>query len=67
MAISELYRKSGRLGIANFARDTAAVNAKRRWYVDKAVGQFGISSSGAGPRRAQGIWKMIEENNFPKR
>ena len=69
MKISELYRKSGRLGIANYARDTAAINKKRPWYLGKIVSQFGINSgsrltSGPGRTRERGVWEIIEKSKI---
>lgn len=61
MKVSDLHLTQGRLGIANYARETKELNSKRKWWMGRVVGQFGIRS-GKGRTRAQGIWENIEKS-----
>ncbi|KAI8624109.1 hypothetical protein F5Y19DRAFT_339237 [Xylariaceae sp. FL1651] len=56
--LSELKPVSKRLGIVNLARDTAAENATRKWYMFPAVGNFNVQMS-SGTSRVQWIWESI--------
>lgn len=57
MMLSDLRPVRQRLGMANYARDTAAENARRSWYMFPAVGRFNIQArSGA---REGWVWEEI--------
>ncbi|OAA40670.1 hypothetical protein NOR_05758 [Metarhizium rileyi] len=45
-------RGRGRLRLANYVRDTAAENARRRWYMYGAVGGFYVQTSASGSASA---------------
>ncbi|TVY82452.1 hypothetical protein LSUE1_G004246 [Lachnellula suecica] len=59
MKIADLYPVRERFGLANYARDTTTVNANRRWWMGKAVRQFGVHT-GKGHVVGGGVWKNIE-------
>ncbi|KAI0598965.1 hypothetical protein F4775DRAFT_591753 [Biscogniauxia sp. FL1348] len=39
---SELRKDAGRFGLVNWTRDTTAENAKRKWYMPRAIGKFSV-------------------------
>ncbi|KAI0410156.1 hypothetical protein F4802DRAFT_16529 [Xylaria palmicola] len=56
--VCELAPVNRRFGIVNFARDTAAENASRKWYMFPAVGNFNIQPA-SGTSRAPWAWETI--------
>ncbi|KAI1774569.1 hypothetical protein F4818DRAFT_418278 [Hypoxylon cercidicola] len=64
--LSDLYHASRRLGIVNLARDTAAENATRKWYMFRAVGNFSAQPSSNTVKRAPWVWESIV-NTIEKR
>jgi hypothetical protein len=58
MRVAELYPVKERLGLANYARDTTAINARRAWWKGKVVRQFGVH---AGRSKIWGgeVWKNV--------
>lgn len=56
--VSELFPVRKRFGLVNYARDTSALNAKRPWWMGKAVGQFGITGVSSRIREA-GVWENV--------
>lgn len=58
--VSELFPVRRRFGLANFARDTDAINAKRPWWMGKAVKQFGVHG-GTGTVKEGGVWENVEK------
>lgn len=59
MNATDLYAVKERSGLVNFARDTTAVNAKRRWWMGKAVRQFGVHP-GRSRLAGEEAWRNIE-------
>lgn len=57
--LSDLRPVSRRLGIVNLARDTAAENATRKWYMFRAVADFSAQPSSNTVRRAPWVWESI--------
>ncbi|KAL7620227.1 hypothetical protein AAE478_009220 [Parahypoxylon ruwenzoriense] len=57
VALSELQPVNRRLGIINYARDTAAENSKRKWYMFRAVGNFNVQHNTVS--RAPWVWESI--------
>ncbi|KAI1170803.1 hypothetical protein F4777DRAFT_583538 [Nemania sp. FL0916] len=47
-----------RFGIVTFVRDTSAENAKRKWYVYRAVGDF-TAQRASGTKRVPWAWETI--------
>jgi hypothetical protein len=58
MKVADLYPVNERFGLANYARDTREVNAKRPWWMGKAVRQFGVHTS-HGHAVGGEAWKNI--------
>ncbi|KAI1137247.1 hypothetical protein F5Y05DRAFT_84029 [Hypoxylon sp. FL0543] len=56
--LSDLRPASRRFGIVNLARDTAAENATRKWYMFRAVGEFNAQSNTV-TSRAPWVWDSI--------
>jgi hypothetical protein len=58
MKVAELYPVKERFGLANYARDTKAINAQRAWWKGKVVRQFGVH---AGRSKIFGgeVWKNV--------
>lgn len=42
--VSELYPIQGRLKLANYGRDTRGIDAKRPWWMLRALGKFNVHS-----------------------
>jgi hypothetical protein len=59
MTISDLKPTSKRFGLINYTRDTTAINAKRKWYMYRAVGQFNIPKRPGEDAKDAGIWDDI--------
>ncbi|XXH05466.1 hypothetical protein Hte_011893 [Hypoxylon texense] len=57
--VADLRRVSRRLGIVNLARDAAAENAARRWYMFRAVADFSAQPSANTVKRAPWVWESI--------
>ena len=57
--LSDLYPVNGRMGIVNLARDTAAENARRKWYMFRAVGNFAAYPGSNTARRTPWVWESI--------
>ncbi|KAI1414062.1 hypothetical protein F5Y13DRAFT_21536 [Hypoxylon sp. FL1857] len=55
--LSDLYPVRRRFGIVNLARDTAAENATRKWYMFRAVGDFNAQSNTL--KRAPWVWESV--------
>ncbi|OTB05693.1 hypothetical protein M426DRAFT_319681 [Hypoxylon sp. CI-4A] len=55
--VGDLYPASRRFGIANLARDTAAENAGRRWYMFRAVADFNAQSNTV--TRVPWVWESV--------
>ena len=58
MVLSDLRPANERFGLGNYVRDTTAANAKRKWYMYRAVGKFNIQQK-VGNVREQQIWPDI--------
>ncbi|KAI0474633.1 hypothetical protein F4859DRAFT_481411 [Xylaria cf. heliscus] len=56
--LADLAPVNRRLGIVNLARDTAADNATRRWYMFSAVGNFNVQRA-SGTSKAPWVWDAI--------
>ncbi|KAI2641083.1 hypothetical protein GGS21DRAFT_487418 [Xylaria nigripes] len=57
--LSELRPVNRRFGVVNVARDTAAENARRKWYMFRAVGDFSIRESPKSPWMWDSIWAQL--------
>ncbi|KAI0384285.1 hypothetical protein F5Y04DRAFT_239507 [Hypomontagnella monticulosa] len=55
--VSDLYKTSRVMGIANLARDTAAENASRKWYMYRAVANFNAQSNTVP--RVPWVWEGV--------
>lgn len=64
--LSDLAPVSRRFGIVNMARDTAVDNAKRRWYMFPAVGNFNAQRA-SGTSKAPWVWDAIWNNVATRR
>jgi hypothetical protein len=56
--VADLHPVKERFGMANYTRDTKEINAKRPWYMGRAVRQFGIHG-GIEMKGSPGIWENI--------
>ncbi|KAI8954948.1 hypothetical protein F4801DRAFT_414734 [Xylaria longipes] len=56
--VSDLAPVNRRFGIVNMARDTAADNATRKWYMFPAVGNFNAQRA-SGTSKAPWVWDAI--------
>jgi hypothetical protein len=58
MKVTELYAIRERFGLANYARDTQPINARRAWWKGKVVRQFGVH---VGRSKILGgeVWKNV--------
>ncbi|KAI0452474.1 hypothetical protein F5B21DRAFT_332865 [Xylaria acuta] len=56
--LSDLAPVSRRFGIVNMARDAAADNATRKWYMFRAVGNFNAQRA-SGTSKAPWVWDAI--------
>jgi len=56
--VADLYPVKERLGLVNYARDTREINSKRRWWMGKAVRQFGVHSGRSLILRGE-VWANI--------
>jgi hypothetical protein len=58
MRITELCPVKERFGLANYARDTHAMNSRRAWWKGRLVRQFGVH---AGRSKILGgeVWKNV--------
>jgi hypothetical protein len=54
----DLFPSRARLGVANFSRDTAAENARRKWYMYRAVGDFSLQGGNRGVKEGW-IWDEL--------
>ncbi len=63
--LAELAPVNKRFGIVNVARDTAADNAARKWYMFRAVGNFYIQKDNES-HSAWG-WRLLWNNAITKR
>lgn len=59
VALADLRPASRRFGIANLARDTAADNARRRWYMFRAVGAFNTQLESNTVKRIPWVWESV--------
>lgn len=55
--LSDLRPVSRRFGIVNLARDTAAENVARKWYMFRAVGDFSAQNNTV--KRVPWVWESI--------
>lgn len=58
VVVGDLYPAKSTFGIANFARDTMAIDAKRPWWLGKSVSAFSLSAE-EGNSREKGLWTNI--------
>ena len=61
--LSELKPVNKRFGLVNVARDTAAENAKRKWYMFRAVGNFYIPPQQGSERY---LWPLLWEKRLTR-
>ncbi|KAF4629197.1 hypothetical protein G7Y89_g8948 [Cudoniella acicularis] len=59
MKVTDLYPVKERFGLANYARNTKEINAKRPWWMGKAVRQFGVHSGRSQIMGGQ-VWENIQ-------
>ncbi|KAI0020742.1 hypothetical protein F4780DRAFT_740642 [Xylariomycetidae sp. FL0641] len=57
--IADLRPVSRRFGLVNMVRDTAAENARRKWYMYRAVGNFRVEANKVP--RAPFVWESIKQ------
>ncbi|KAI0505791.1 hypothetical protein F5B22DRAFT_491597 [Xylaria bambusicola] len=62
--ISDLVPVNKRFGLVNIARDTAADNAARKWYMFRAVGNFHVPSQNNSERW---LWRSTWDNELARR
>ncbi|KAI1638781.1 hypothetical protein F4809DRAFT_639274 [Biscogniauxia mediterranea] len=60
---SELRKDAGRFGLVNWTRDTTAENARRKWYMPRAIGKFSVqfNTMPRGPQFAGETLKMLNK------
>ncbi|EKD17134.1 uncharacterized protein L3040_005354 [Drepanopeziza brunnea f. sp. 'multigermtubi'] len=56
--LADLYPVRRRWGFANYARDTQAIDARRPWYLGKAVALFGVHNEKSGVMDGQ-VWDHV--------
>ncbi|TVY28800.1 Heterokaryon incompatibility protein 6,OR allele [Lachnellula hyalina] len=59
MKIQDLSAANERFGLVNYVRDTKAINERRKWWMGKAVRQFGVHG-GKGSMVGGEAWKDIQ-------
>ncbi|KAI1322408.1 hypothetical protein F5Y16DRAFT_386656 [Xylariaceae sp. FL0255] len=68
--IADLFPANKRFGIVNLTRDTAADNARRKWYMFRAVGNFNVQADSkldAGRARVPWAWGYVREAILAKK
>jgi hypothetical protein len=60
VSLDQLYPTRGRLGMVNYTRDTAIINAKRSWWMGRATRLFGVHG-GVRTSHGAGVWENISQ------
>ena len=60
MRVADLYQTKQKFGLVNYARDPAADNKKRPWWMMRAVGKFGVHG---GRTKIMGgeVWENVRQ------
>ncbi|KAK4241568.1 hypothetical protein C8A03DRAFT_12222 [Achaetomium macrosporum] len=61
MMLSDLRPASRKFGIVNYVRDTAMLDAKRKWWRFKAVGEFNVQEDGDKKVKNGWVWREVKE------
>ncbi|KAH7379737.1 hypothetical protein BKA64DRAFT_234806 [Cadophora sp. MPI-SDFR-AT-0126] len=59
--VGDLHATRERMGFANYCRDTTELNAKRPWWMGKAVRQFGVHNEKSGIMDGQ-VWENVAKS-----
>lgn len=71
VTLGELRPVRRRFGLVNYSRDTAAINAKRKWWRFRAVREFNIQTGNDARTKAGWVWRdfagALEKRNQEKK
>ena len=61
VTVADLQPVQHRLGMVNYVRETAALNAKRKWYRFRAVGKFHVQAGNDEKIKTGWVWREIAD------
>ncbi|KAI1000035.1 hypothetical protein K3495_g8161 [Podosphaera aphanis] len=61
LKLKDIYAARERFGMVNFVRDTTDINQKRKWWMGKAIRQFGVHGKDSGFLNGE-VWNLVKKN-----